>query len=92
MLCDVYLDGNMCLIITASIHPQVLISIATPVDLTDRESLIKAANTSLSSKVVSQYSSLLSPIAVDCVLRAMDPKRPGMYVASTHTTYEKRSC
>lgn len=31
---------------------------------------------SLSSKVVSQYSSLLSPMAVDSVLRVLDPKRP----------------
>lgn len=35
---------------------------------------------SLSSKVVSQYSSLLSPMAVDSVLRVMDPARPKMWV------------
>ena len=33
---------------------------------------------SLSSKVVSQYSSLLSPMAVDAVLRVIDPARPTM--------------
>ena len=34
------------------------------------------ARRSLSSKVVSQYSSLLSPMAVDCVLKVLDPARP----------------
>ena len=33
---------------------------------------------SLSSKVVSQYSSLLSPMAVDAVLRVLDPQRPDL--------------
>jgi hypothetical protein len=36
------------------------------------------ARSSLSSKVVSQYSSLLSPMAVDAVLKVMDPARPNM--------------
>ncbi|KAI8469132.1 MAG: chaperonin complex component [Monoraphidium minutum] len=57
---------------------EVLESIAIPVDLNDKDALIRAANTSLSSKVVSQYSSLLSPMAVDAVLRVMDPARPNM--------------
>ena len=43
-------------------------SIAIPVDLSDRESLIKSATTSLSSKVVSADSKLLAPMAVDAVL------------------------
>ena len=30
---------------------------------------------SLSSKVVSQYSNLLSPMAVDSVLKVLDPQR-----------------
>lgn len=63
---------------------------STPVDLSDRDNLLRAATTSLSSKVrtssasaicvrsltnapcpqiVSQYSSILAPIAVDSVLR-----------------------
>jgi T-complex protein 1 subunit delta len=46
---------------------------ATPVDLSDRESLLRAASTSLNSKIVSQYSSLLAPIAVDAVTRVIDP-------------------
>lgn len=53
---------------------EFLKNMATPVDLADRESLLKSATTSLSSKVVSQYSNLLSPIAVDAVLRVIDPK------------------
>ena len=43
-----------------------------PIDLTDREALIRVASTSLNSKVVSQYSSLLSPIAVEAVLKIKD--------------------
>ncbi|KAI8081487.1 T-complex protein 1 subunit delta [Halteromyces radiatus] len=50
-----------------------LTEMATPVDLSDRESLLRAASTSLNSKIVSQYSSLLAPIAVDAVLRVIDP-------------------
>merc|ERR1711902_169261 len=46
----------------------ILTGMATPLDLTDRESLLKAANTSLNSKVVSQNSAELSPIAVDGML------------------------
>ncbi|MEW5302171.1 MAG: hypothetical protein WDW36_004976 [Sanguina aurantia] len=56
----------------------ILESIAIPVDLDDREALLKAANTSLSSKVVSQYSSIFSPFAVDAVLKVIDPARPNM--------------
>mmetsp|Transcript_9756 Transcript_9756/g.24811 ORF Transcript_9756/g.24811 Transcript_9756/m.24811 type:complete len:531 (-) Transcript_9756:164-1756(-) len=52
---------------------EILESIAMDVDLSDKDALIKAATTSLSSKVVSQYSSLLSPMAVDSVLKVMKP-------------------
>ncbi|EDV19277.1 uncharacterized protein TRIADDRAFT_33841 [Trichoplax adhaerens] len=52
----------------------LLKKLATPVDLSDRESLLKSASTSLNSKVVSQYSNLLAPISVDSVLRVIDPK------------------
>lgn len=41
--------------------------------LTDRQSLLQSASTSLNSKVVSQHSSLLSPIAVDAVMKVIDP-------------------
>jgi len=54
---------------------EILTNMATPIELKDRESLLKAANTSLNSKVVSQNSAELSPIAVDAVLKVMDPAR-----------------
>merc|ERR1711994_1231813 len=49
--------------------------IAKPVELGDRDKLLQSANTSLNSKVVSQHSSELSPIAVDAVLKVIDPDR-----------------
>jgi len=52
---------------------EILESMVTPLDLNDRESLLKSASTSLNSKVVSQYSSILSPIAVDAVMKIIDP-------------------
>ncbi len=41
--------------------------------LDDRASLLMSATTSLGSKVVSQHSSLLAPLAVDAVLKVIDP-------------------
>jgi T-complex protein 1 subunit delta len=52
---------------------EILKKISIPVKLTDRQSLLQSASTSLNSKVVSQHSSLLSPIAVDAVLKVIDP-------------------
>ena len=52
---------------------EVLTGIAVPVDLADRAQLIKAAQTSLASKVVSQNSEDLAPLAVDAVLSIIDP-------------------
>ncbi|KJE91482.1 chaperonin containing TCP1 [Capsaspora owczarzaki ATCC 30864] len=52
---------------------EILTNMSIPLELTDREQLLKAASTSLNSKVVSQNSALLSPIAVDAVLRVVDP-------------------
>jgi len=52
---------------------EILTKMSTPVELTDRESLLRSASTSLNSKVVSQHSSLLAPIAVDAVLKVIDP-------------------
>ena len=52
---------------------QILEKMSTPVTLTDRNSLLQAASTSLSSKIVSQYSNLLGPIAVDAVTRVINP-------------------
>ncbi|KAJ1330330.1 T-complex protein 1, delta subunit [Batrachochytrium salamandrivorans] len=52
---------------------EFLTEMSTPLELSDRESLLKSASTSLNSKIVSQYSGLLAPIAVDSVLRVIDP-------------------
>ncbi|KAI9222016.1 chaperonin Cpn60/TCP-1 family [Blastocladiella britannica] len=52
---------------------EILTAMSTKVDLSDRTSLLQAASTSLNSKVVSQHSGLLSPIAVDAVLKVIDP-------------------
>ncbi|PPQ71417.1 hypothetical protein CVT24_012235 [Panaeolus cyanescens] len=52
---------------------EYLTEMSTPVDLNDREQLLRAATTSLNSKIVSQYSSTLAPIAVDAVSRLVTP-------------------
>eukprot|EP00512_Aurantiochytrium_limacinum_P004965 CAMPEP_0171495502 /NCGR_PEP_ID=MMETSP0958-20121227/6179_1 /TAXON_ID=87120 /ORGANISM="Aurantiochytrium limacinum, Strain ATCCMYA-1381" /LENGTH=527 /DNA_ID=CAMNT_0012029495 /DNA_START=202 /DNA_END=1782 /DNA_ORIENTATION=- len=52
---------------------RILESVSRPVQLDDREALIQAATTSLSSKVVSGDSQVLAPIAVDATLRVIDP-------------------
>eukprot|EP00475_Leptophrys_vorax_P042046 TRINITY_DN79365_c0_g1_i1.p1 TRINITY_DN79365_c0_g1~~TRINITY_DN79365_c0_g1_i1.p1 ORF type:complete len:539 (-),score=179.62 TRINITY_DN79365_c0_g1_i1:37-1653(-) len=53
---------------------QILESVAIPVPLSDRETLIKSASTSLNSKIVSQHSASLAPLAVDAVLHVVDEK------------------
>ena len=45
-----------------------------PISLSDHETLFLAASTSLSSKIVSQYSGLLGHMAVDSVLGTIDIK------------------
>ncbi|KAL8678220.1 MAG: hypothetical protein Q9186_005403 [Xanthomendoza sp. 1 TL-2023] len=45
-----------------------------PISLSDRTTLIQAASTSLSSKIVSQHAPLLGPIAVDAVLKTIDQR------------------
>ncbi|KAM3268783.1 T-complex protein 1 subunit delta [Capsicum baccatum] len=83
---------KQCLsLLSAGIHPtvvsdslhkastkavEVLTAMALPVELTDRDSLVKSASTALNSKVVSQYSTLLAPLAVDSVLSVVDPEKP----------------
>jgi len=47
---------------------------AVPLDLNDKESLLNSSNTALSSKMVSQYSSILSPIVVNSIYHVIDPK------------------
>jgi len=53
---------------------QVLHEMSHPVSLTDRATLLQAATTSLSSKIVSQHSNLLGPMAVDAVIKTIDIK------------------
>ena len=52
---------------------EILRGMSMAIELGDRESLLKNAVTSLNSKVVSQNSHLLAPIAVDAVLKVIDP-------------------
>merc|ERR1719382_2029379 len=52
---------------------EILTSMSVPVDLENREQLIQSASTSLNSKVVSQDADSLAPIAVDAVLKVIDP-------------------
>merc|ERR1719245_461865 len=59
----------------ASKSVEILTNMALPLDLSDRDKLLQSANTSLNSKVVSQHSSELSPIAVDAVLKVIDPAK-----------------
>lgn len=47
---------------------EILKTIAIPIDLTDKKSLILAASTSLNSKVISNQSDFLAPLAVDAVM------------------------
>ena len=51
----------------------ILKALAIPADLSAREGLVQSAVTSLNSKVVSANSQLLAPLAVDAVLRIIDP-------------------
>ena len=50
---------------------EILLDMSTKIDLGDRDALIRAASTSLSSKIVGQHSHLLAPLAVDSVLRVV---------------------
>lgn len=59
----------------ASKSVSILAHMSIPVDLTDKESLVKVAATSLNSKVVHQQSSLLAPLAVDAVLKVTEEEK-----------------
>ena len=63
-------------LLASSKAESILESMAKPVDLNDRDSLIEAAMTSLSSKVVNQDAATLGPLAVEAILRIVDPERP----------------
>lgn len=51
---------------------KIIDSIERPIDLSDHDQLVQTAITSLSSKVVSNYSQVLAPIAVDAVLKLVN--------------------
>jgi T-complex protein 1 subunit delta len=53
---------------------KVLHEMSHPVALTDTATLLQAATTSLSSKIVSQHSNLLAPMAVSAVTKTIDIK------------------
>ncbi|ODV93813.1 hypothetical protein PACTADRAFT_71778 [Pachysolen tannophilus NRRL Y-2460] len=53
---------------------EILLDMSHKISLDDKEQLIRAATTSLSSKIVSQFSNLLAPIAVESVLRVTNPE------------------
>jgi len=57
---------------------QVLHDMSIPIELDNRQALINASNVSLGSKVVQQYSNILSPIAVDSVLKVVNRENPHM--------------
>jgi len=52
----------------------ILKSLETEIVLTDKETLVKCVTTCLSSKIVSGSSATLSPLAVDAVLKIIDPR------------------
>lgn len=54
---------------------EIIDGLGQPVDLNNKEQLTQNAITSLSSKVVSQHSDLLAPMAVDAVLRIIDKEK-----------------
>lgn len=53
---------------------QILHDMSRPISLSDRETLFRAASTSLFSKIVSEHSGLLGHMAVDAVLKTIDAK------------------
>jgi len=52
---------------------KILEGMASPVDLKNDEELVRLATTSLNSKVVSQHSGILAPMAVRAVKAVIDP-------------------
>lgn len=51
----------------------ILQGMSRPVDLGDRESLLDAVNTCLSSKVIRENTEVISPLCVDAILSIIDP-------------------
>nr|CCC93328.1 putative T-complex protein 1, delta subunit [Trypanosoma congolense IL3000] len=55
----------------AKLAEQVLEGMSVKIDIEDKETLIRAAVTSLNSKIISQNSDLIAPMAVDAVRQIM---------------------
>ncbi|KAA3670455.1 T-complex protein 1 subunit delta, partial [Paragonimus westermani] len=55
---------------------RIIEDMSVPLELSDMQQLTKIATTSLNSKIVSQHSDALSPIAVKAVLDVVDPDDP----------------
>uniref|UniRef100_A0A0K0F2X8 T-complex protein 1 subunit delta n=1 Tax=Strongyloides venezuelensis TaxID=75913 RepID=A0A0K0F2X8_STRVS len=53
---------------------KILEDMAIPLDFNDNDKLVKLAKTSLNSKVVSNYSDVLAPMAVSAVKKIVDPQ------------------
>lgn len=63
----------------AAVHAvKILNSIAVPIQLDNKEQLIRSASTSLNSKVVHQQSTALAQLAVNAVLKIMEPGCPSV--------------
>ncbi|KAG5439796.1 hypothetical protein PCANB_000078 [Pneumocystis canis] len=61
----------------AAVHAvDALETCSKKIDLSDKNTLIRVAATSLNSKIVSQYSTLLAPIAVDAIMKIINPAYP----------------
>lgn len=58
----------------ASRAVEILLEMSYKISLNDRETLVRTASTSLSSKIVSQYSNLLAPMSVDAVMKVIEPE------------------
>lgn len=58
----------------AAASVQILTDMSVPVSLDDTQALLQAATTSLSSKIVSQHSNLLAPMAVNAVTKTINLK------------------
>jgi T-complex protein 1 subunit delta len=52
---------------------EILQKVAQPIELSNREMMLYAVNTCLSSKIIHQNAETLSPMAVDAVLSVIDP-------------------
>lgn len=58
----------------AAASVKILENMSVPVSLTDTTALLQAATTSLSSKIISQHSGLIAPMAVNAVTKTIDLK------------------